>query len=122
MLVALGGTAVVLTRDPIQQTIVFSMYGLLLSLLFLALQAPDVALSEIAVGAAALPLILLVTLAKTREARSMNDRFALCLFVPAAAWLAALSALGPAWPAAFGDYRGPYGVLDQRRRRRASGT
>jgi energy-converting hydrogenase B subunit D len=66
VLVALGGTAVVLTRDPVHQTLVFSLYGLLLSLLFLLLQAPDVALSEIAIGAAALPLILLVTTAKTR--------------------------------------------------------
>ena len=67
VLVALGGTAVVLTRDPVHQAIVFSVYGLLLALLFLALQAPDVALSEITVGAAVLPLILLVTVAKTRE-------------------------------------------------------
>lgn len=69
VLVALGGTGVVLTRDPVQQAIVFGLYGLLLALLFLALQAPDVALSEIAVGAAALPLILLVTAAKTRRQR-----------------------------------------------------
>ena len=53
-----------LTRDPTNQAIVFSLYGLLLTLLFLVLQAPDVAFSEIAVGAAALPLILLVTVAK----------------------------------------------------------
>ncbi len=67
VLVALGGTAVVLTRDPVPQAIVFSLYGLLLSLLFLVLQAPDVALSEIAVGAAVLPLIILVTMAKARR-------------------------------------------------------
>lgn len=67
LLVALGGTAVVLTRDPVHQAIVFSLYGLLLTVLFLVLQAPDVALSEMAVGAAALPLILLLTVSKTRE-------------------------------------------------------
>ena len=66
VLVALGGTAVVLTRDMVSQAIVFSVYGLLLSLLFLVLQAPDVALSEIAVGAAVLPVVLLVTAAKAR--------------------------------------------------------
>jgi uncharacterized MnhB-related membrane protein len=69
VLVAFGGTAVVLARDPMQQTIVFSFYGMLLSLLFLVLQAPDVALSEITVGAAVLPLILLVTIARTRRQR-----------------------------------------------------
>lgn len=64
LLVACGGTAVVLTRDPVRQAIVLSFYGLLLTLLFLVLQAPDVALSELAVGAAALPVILLVSLSK----------------------------------------------------------
>lgn len=67
VLVALGGTAVVLTRNPVQQALVLGVYGLLLTFLFLLLQAPDVALSELAVGSAALPLILLVTLAKVRE-------------------------------------------------------
>lgn len=66
VLVALAGTAVVLTRDTVNQAIMFSFYGLLLSLLFLSLQAPDVALSEITIGAAVLPLILLATTAKVR--------------------------------------------------------
>ena len=64
MLVAGGGTAVVLTRDPVRQAVVLSFYGLVLTLLFIALQATDVAFSELAVGGAALPLILLVALAK----------------------------------------------------------
>ncbi|HEX4129195.1 MAG TPA: hydrogenase subunit MbhD domain-containing protein [Pirellulales bacterium] len=67
VLVALGGTAVVLTRDLVNQAIVLSLYGMALALLFLVLQAPDVAFSEITVGSAALPLILLVTIAKVRE-------------------------------------------------------
>lgn len=66
ILVALGGAAVALTREPAKQAVVLSLYGLLLTFLFLVLQAPDVAFSEIAVGAAALPLILLVTVAKVR--------------------------------------------------------
>jgi uncharacterized MnhB-related membrane protein len=40
--------------------------GLVLALLFTALQAPDVALSELAVGTAALPLIFLVALVSIR--------------------------------------------------------
>jgi uncharacterized MnhB-related membrane protein len=67
VLVALGGAAVVLTRNTLHQAILYSLYGMLLSLLFLTLQAPDVALSEIAIGAAVLPLILLVAIARTRE-------------------------------------------------------
>ena len=55
-----------------------SLYGLLLTLLFLVLQAPDVALSEIAIGSAAVPLILLVTLAKVQEREPMSDRVVGC--------------------------------------------
>ena len=44
-----------------------SVYGVLLAVLFLAFQAPDVTLSELTVGAVALPIILLLTLAKIRK-------------------------------------------------------
>jgi uncharacterized MnhB-related membrane protein len=64
--VALGGTAVVLTREPARQALVASFYGLLLTLLFVAFQAPDVALSELGVGTAAVPLMILLTLSKTK--------------------------------------------------------
>jgi len=64
VLVALAGTAVVLTRDPLNQAIVVSFFGLLLGLAFLILQVPDVALSQITVGAVALPLMILLALAK----------------------------------------------------------
>jgi energy-converting hydrogenase B subunit D len=65
-LVAVGGAAVVFTREPRQQAIVASMYGLLLTALFFALQAPDVALSELAVGMVAVPLMILLALSKTQ--------------------------------------------------------
>ena len=67
ILVALGGLLVVSTRDPLRQTIVLSPYGLLLALLFLVFQAPDVALSAIAVGTVVLPLMILLALTKVRE-------------------------------------------------------
>jgi energy-converting hydrogenase B subunit D len=67
VLVAGAATAVVLIRVPVRQTIALSAYGLLLALMFLAFQAPDVTLSELAVGAVALPLLLLLTLAKVRK-------------------------------------------------------
>jgi energy-converting hydrogenase B subunit D len=69
LLVAAGGTAVVLTRDPLNQAMVASFFGLLLGILFLVLQAPDVALSQIVVGAVALPLMILLALTKVRERR-----------------------------------------------------
>ena len=67
VLVAAGATAVVLIRRPVHQVIALSVYGFLLAMLFLAFQAPDVTLSELSVGAVALPIILLLTLAKIRK-------------------------------------------------------
>jgi energy-converting hydrogenase B subunit D len=67
VLVAAGATAVVLTRARIRQVLMLSVYGVLLAVLFLAFQAPDVTLSELVVGAVALPIILLLTLAKVRK-------------------------------------------------------
>jgi energy-converting hydrogenase B subunit D len=64
ILVALGGTVVVLARNPLRQAIVASVFGLLLGLLFFAFQAPDVALSQIVVGSVALPSMIVLTLAK----------------------------------------------------------
>ena len=66
LLVAAAGTAVVLTRDPLNQAIVASFYGLILGIMFFVYQAPDVALSQIVVGAVALPLMILLALAKVR--------------------------------------------------------
>jgi energy-converting hydrogenase B subunit D len=62
--VAAAGTATVLTRDPLHQAVVASFFGLLLGVAFLVLQAPDVGLSQITVGAVALPLMILLALAK----------------------------------------------------------
>jgi energy-converting hydrogenase B subunit D len=67
VLVAAGGTTVVLVRDPLKQTFVLGLYGTVLAVLFLVLQAPDVALSELVVGSVALPLVLMVALAATRR-------------------------------------------------------
>jgi energy-converting hydrogenase B subunit D len=67
VLVAVGATAVVLTRAPTRQVITLSGYGLMLAILFFVFQAPDVTLSELCVGAVALPLLLLLTLEKVRK-------------------------------------------------------
>jgi uncharacterized MnhB-related membrane protein len=67
ILVAAGATAVVLIRERVRQVLALSVYGVLLAVLFLAFQAPDVTLSELTVGAVALPIILLLTLAKIRK-------------------------------------------------------
>jgi len=67
VLVAAAATGVVLIRQPVRQVVALSVYGLLLAVLFLVFQAPDVSLSELSVGAVALPILLLLALAKVRE-------------------------------------------------------
>ena len=67
VLVAAGAVGVVAVRAPARQVVALSAYGLLLALLFFSFQAPDVTLSELTVGAVALPILLLLTLAKVRE-------------------------------------------------------
>ena len=73
VLVAAGGTAVVLVRDPLRQAIVASIFGLLLALLFFAFQAPDVALSQVVVGSVALPLMIVLTLSKLARLRGPDE-------------------------------------------------
>jgi energy-converting hydrogenase B subunit D len=65
--VAAIGTLVVLTRDPLRQAAVAGIFGLTLSALFLSVQAPDVALSQIAIGAVVVPVLVLLAIAKIRE-------------------------------------------------------
>lgn len=67
VLVAVSGTGVVLTREPTAQAVAVSFFGLMLTLMFFAFMAPDVALSQLVVGTIALPLMTLLTLAKVRR-------------------------------------------------------
>ena len=66
-LVAVFATAVVLTRDIVRLTMVASVYALTLVVLFLLFQAPDVALSELVVGAVAFPLVIVVAIVMQRD-------------------------------------------------------
>lgn len=66
VLTAAGGAAVVVTREPVCQAIVLSVFGLVLAILFVVLQAPDVGLSQLVIGAAVLPLMVLLAIAKVR--------------------------------------------------------
>jgi uncharacterized MnhB-related membrane protein len=66
-LVAATATAAVLVRDPARQALVLSVLGLTLAVLFTILQAPDVALSQLAVGSALTPLLILLSVRKVRR-------------------------------------------------------
>ena len=75
IVVALGGTGVVFARDPARQALVSSVFGLSLAILFFVFQAPDVALSQIVVGAVALPAMIILALRKVirREETERED-------------------------------------------------
>lgn len=66
VLVGVAGTAVVLTHDPARQAVTLSLSGLALTVLFVVLQAPDVALAQIAVGSAVVPLMVMLAVRTTR--------------------------------------------------------
>jgi len=65
--VAAGGTATVLVREPVRQALVAGVFGFALAVLFFVFQAPDVALSELVVASTAVPLMVLLALAKLRR-------------------------------------------------------
>ena len=66
ILVGISGFAVVRTRDVTSQVISLGFYGLLTALMFFFFQAPDVALSQITVGAVALPLMVMLAISRMR--------------------------------------------------------
>lgn len=72
LLVMLSGTLVALTRRPPRQVLMISAHGLMLAMLFLMLEAPDVAYSELAVGTALVPAMFLTVLASTRGGGRRN--------------------------------------------------
>ncbi len=66
-LVGMAGTAVVFTTAPKRQALILSAFGLTLGLLFMVLQAPDVSLSQIGVGTAIVPLMVMLAVRKTED-------------------------------------------------------
>ncbi|MFJ8778221.1 MULTISPECIES: hydrogenase subunit MbhD domain-containing protein [unclassified Streptomyces] len=67
LLVAVSATAAVAVRDPVRQALVLAVLGVVLAVLFTVLQAPDVALSQLAVGSALTPLLLLLAVHKVKR-------------------------------------------------------
>jgi len=66
-LVAFFALALALTHDLVRLTLLSSVYALTLVVLFVVFQAPDVALSELVVGAVAFPLVIVVAIVMQRS-------------------------------------------------------
>ncbi|SOB88536.1 Na(+)/H(+) antiporter subunit B [Streptomyces sp. 1331.2] len=74
LLTAVTATAAALTRDPVRQAAVLALLGLCLAALFTVLQAPDVALSQLGVGSAITPLLILLTVRRVRREEHPGER------------------------------------------------
>ena len=73
--VPLLGGGVAVATDPLRQTLVLSVYGLALTMMFFVFQAPDVALSEIVVSTVGLPVMILLALRKVhQQAREREEQ------------------------------------------------
>ena len=71
--VALAGTAVVIADAPERQAVTLAVFGLTLVVLFVVLQAPDVALSELGIGTAIVPLMVMLTIRTMRKDRQQRE-------------------------------------------------
>ena len=67
VLIAISGLVIVRTDDVTNQILALGFYGLLFALLFFLFQAPDVALSQITVGAIALPLMVMLAITRMKH-------------------------------------------------------
>ena len=74
VLVAVAGLGVVRTRDVASQVIALSFYGVLMALVFFFFQAPDVALSQITVGAVGLPLMIMLAISRMRYRKAARRK------------------------------------------------
>jgi energy-converting hydrogenase B subunit D len=72
--VAVAGGAVAVANEPLRQTLVLSVYGMALTMLFFVFQAPDVGLSEIVVSSVGLPVMVLLALRKVRQQRQEHEQ------------------------------------------------
>lgn len=73
LLVAATATAAVAVRDPARQALVLAVLGTVLAVLFTVLQAPDVALSQLAVGSALTPLLIMLSVRKVRRPQRKKE-------------------------------------------------
>ena len=74
LLVSVAGFLLVRERDVTAQTVSLSFYGLVMALMFLFFSAPDVALSQITVGALALPLMIMLALSRMKIHAALKER------------------------------------------------
>lgn len=108
VLVLASACGALLLQDVLGSIIAFAAYSLGISLLWIVLQAPDVALTEAAVGTGVMTILFLVTLARTVRPQSdrLFERINLRTASLVAVFVAVLAVTLPALPA-IGDPTAP---------------
>ncbi|MDK2932140.1 MAG: energy-converting hydrogenase subunit [Bacillota bacterium] len=69
----LSAVATVALEDILSSIIAFSVFGVLLSIIFVVFQAPDVALAQAVIGSGLITAMFVVTLSKVRERKLDTD-------------------------------------------------
>ena len=72
--IVICAVAVSLTRDLLSAVIVFMIQGLAMSVVWIMLQAPDLAITEAAVGTGISTVLMLATLKKIHSIRGKEER------------------------------------------------
>ncbi|MGA8109215.1 MAG: DUF4040 domain-containing protein [Acidobacteriaceae bacterium] len=73
-LIAVSAFVIVRTDDVTNQLLALGFYGLLFALMFFVFQAPDVALSQITVGAIALPLMIMLAITRMKHRKAQREQ------------------------------------------------
>lgn len=66
--------AAVLCKKTLTTVLVFMSYGLIMSIIWMLLEAPDLAITEAAVGAGINSVLLFITLKKVHDLRGTVER------------------------------------------------
>lgn len=74
LLIAVAAFIIVHTDDVTNQLLGLAFYGLLFALMFFIFQAPDVALSQITVGAIALPLMIMLAITRMKHRDALKQQ------------------------------------------------
>ena len=72
-LLVVCGIATCLTKNLLSSFVIFMAYSLIMSILWAILKAPDLAVTEAAVGAGVSSILLFITLRKLKDIREGAD-------------------------------------------------
>lgn len=72
VLLLIAALSVISARDNLKAVIIFSVFSMICAFLYYLYQAPDVAIAELAIGAAIIPLIYVIAISRHRKFVVLN--------------------------------------------------